>query len=162
MGHKTHTDMAARLRRIDTKIMPEPMSGCHLWIGARNTHGYGIIMIDYRTEPAHRWLYQYNLGVTLKPAPEECVLHRCGTRSCVNMAHLYVGTQKDNTADARRHGTYACFLPGERHWNVKLSDADVEALRGRYRTSGLSTRALAKEAGLSHVYLWQLVAGKKR
>lgn len=32
------------------------------------------------------------------------VLHRCGNGRCVNLAHLYLGTQKDNMADMRRHG----------------------------------------------------------
>lgn len=108
----THTNPEVRLARIMSKIEPEPMSGCHIWLGTRDPHGYGMILVGYKGERVHRWLYQQVHGVMLEPAPIQCVLHRCGNRACVNLAHLYVGTQKDNAEDARRHGTFAGFQAG--------------------------------------------------
>ena len=41
------------------------------------------------------------------------VCHRCGNERCINPEHLYLGTQKDNIEDAKRHGTYKA--PGRRN-----------------------------------------------
>ena len=60
--------------------------------GYARTHGDG----------AHRLAWVAANG---RPVPDGlCVLHSCDTPPCVNPAHLWVGTRKDNHADAVRKG----------------------------------------------------------
>lgn len=54
-----------------------------------------------RPTRAHRVAYHIHYG----PVPDGMfVLHRCDHPWCANPAHLFVGTQKDNMADAKRKG----------------------------------------------------------
>lgn len=91
---------------------------CWLWTGYITKLGvkggdHGIVCIHYRKVRAHRFSYELHVG----PIPEGLsVLHHCDVPRCVNPAHLYVGTQKDNIRDAvQRHR----HVPPK---NVKLAD----------------------------------------
>ena len=70
----------------------EPMSGCVLWMSARN-RGYGLFWLAGRSSYAHRvaWLLS---GQDL-PVDRE-LDHLCRVRCCVNPAHLRVVTQAEN------------------------------------------------------------------
>ncbi len=77
------------------------MSSCWLWEGARNTDGYGYLMVSGRYERVHREAYRVWIG----PIPEGLsVLHHCDTPPCYNPDHLFVGTQADNMRDAMLKG----------------------------------------------------------
>jgi hypothetical protein len=57
------------------------------------------------------------LALDGRPVPRGKVgCHRCGNPPCVNPAHLYVGTQRENMADAVAAGTIA---RGPRHGQFK-------------------------------------------
>ena len=90
-------------------MQPEPMTGCHLWIGGADPDGYGVISRQGRRgkqERAHRVAYELFVG----PIPDGiCVLHRCDTPACVNPEHLFLGTNLDNVRDrdAKGRGRYA-------------------------------------------------------
>jgi hypothetical protein len=70
------------------KIVEVP-SGCWVWTGACNSRGYGHFMVKTRgvgkNHLAHRAVYEFVVGVV--PARHH-LHHRCGTRACVNPAHL--------------------------------------------------------------------------
>jgi hypothetical protein len=80
--------------RIESKISPEPMSGCWLWTGyLAGGNGYGGITIENRQCLAHRVVYELLVG----PIPEGMELdHLCRNRCCVNPDHLEVVTKKEN------------------------------------------------------------------
>jgi len=75
--------------RIWARIMPEPMSGCWLWVGASSERGYGAlwdvaIASKRRAVIAHRYVYTTLVG----PAEGLDIDHLCRTHACVNPAHL--------------------------------------------------------------------------
>jgi len=70
---------------FDSYIMPEPNSGCWLWIGGRTSEGYGSVYRDGLSQPAHRTNWERHRG----PIPDGTTLdHLCRVRCCVNPAHL--------------------------------------------------------------------------
>lgn len=90
--------------RFERQVIPEPMSGCHLWIGSVNECGYGLISVGDRTRRAHRVAWILSRGAI--PAGK-LVLHGCDNPACVNVLHLHLGNYSDNMHEAvarDRHG----------------------------------------------------------
>lgn len=81
--------------------------------------GYGRFNCEGQKFRAHRFAYLISVGDI---PPDLVVRHRCNNRSCVNPAHLVVGTHRDNIYDQIRSGTLA---RGERCASAKLTAADV-------------------------------------
>jgi hypothetical protein len=67
--------------------------GCWEWTGYRDKDGYG----KYRTLLAHRFAYARAAG----NIPDgQVVCHSCDNPSCVNPAHLWLGSLSDNQRDS--------------------------------------------------------------
>lgn len=82
---------------FDDGYVPVTESGCWLWIGKVMKSGYGI----YKGRRAHCESYWRHKG---EIPPGMVVCHSCDTPSCVNPAHLFLGTQGDNMRDAAKKG----------------------------------------------------------
>lgn len=75
--------------------------GCQIWTGSVDQKGYGSIRINGASVGAHRVSWIRERG----PIPAGLfVLHRCDTPPCINIDHLFLGTQADNIADMVRKG----------------------------------------------------------
>lgn len=76
-------------------VMPEPNSGCWLWMGAINKQtGYGAFGKRRKVYSAHRISYEIHKGEI--PAGLE-IDHLCRVRCCVNPDHLEAVTSRENT-----------------------------------------------------------------
>jgi HNH endonuclease len=96
--------------------MPIPESGCWLWMGTWDRGGYGKISNREAgkkspvTHKAHRIFYAVMVG----EIPDGLfVCHKCDARSCLNPAHLFLGTNQDNINDMYAKGRWKRRAPLE-------------------------------------------------
>jgi hypothetical protein len=118
-------------QRLDHYTKIDPLSGCHLWQGARVTDGYGRITIHGRSYYAHRLAWTIKHG----PIPKGMdVCHRCDERRCMNPDHLFVDTHAANMADMKAKWEYRRRL-GVRQFRSHgglppdVSEADIAPIR---------------------------------
>lgn len=110
-----------KITPFEDRYMPEPNTGCFLWLGEVDKDGYGKLHVARTgTRVAHRIAWQRAHG---KIPCGALVCHRCDTPSCVNPNHLFLGSQRDNIRDAVRKGRMSS---GDRHYKRKKSDATLQ------------------------------------
>lgn len=82
------------LERLLDKVIPEPNSGCWLWVGGNDGKaGYGSIRVGRDKLKAHRVSHELFKG----PIPAgQTIHHRCNTPACVNPDHLQPMTFREN------------------------------------------------------------------
>lgn len=79
--------------------------GCHICTShCKDKDGYCYARINKKTGKLHRKLWIENYG----PIPDGMVIrHTCDNPSCINLAHLLIGTPSDNTNDMLERGRQA-------------------------------------------------------
>lgn len=84
--------------RFMNYALPEPNSGCWLWMAQIKPNGYGAFYDENQNLwYAHRYSYTVHKGAI----PSHLVVHhKCSVRSCVNPDHLEIITQSQNV----KHG----------------------------------------------------------
>jgi hypothetical protein len=111
--------------RFHNMYTPEPNTGCWLWTGTVNVHGYGKFALRKGSiDGAHRASWILHNGSI---APNLYVCHKCDVRSCVNPDHLFLGTCKENAQDMVRKGRHK---PPK-----KLTDDQVREIRQNRQSS---------------------------
>jgi hypothetical protein len=146
-----------RLRLFNAKWMPEPNSGCHLWLAGINEHGYGVFWNGERLEKAHRFALRAT-GVDVPADADVC--HDCDNTFCVNDRHVYVGDVFTNMADALERGRHRhpahC---GEAHYGAKLTEHHVADIRRRAARGELH-RLIADDYGVHKSLISHIKRGK--
>jgi hypothetical protein len=141
-------------------------AACWPWAGHIGENGYGIISIKGKGYKAHRVSYFLEHG---QVDNDRLVLHRCDVRACVNPAHLFLGTPKDNSQDAAKKGRNT-KLYGEQNGKAKLTRAAVLTIRRLCKRDGVYQKTVAKQFAVSEATVsyvinggrWgKLTAGKK-
>ena len=121
---------------FEEKFIPVPESGCWLWTSAHDSDGYGVATGGVR---AHRLSWYIHMGQIPKGL---LVCHKCDTPPCVNPAHLFLGSAKDNGADMARKGR---SIRGEKQNKCRLSEESVRMILA----SHLPSAELARRLGVT-------------
>jgi hypothetical protein len=175
--------MIAGLRaRFDAQTVPEPNSGCLLWLGHGDADGYGRIRFAGKAIRATHAAILLSDGEVPGGA---WVLHRCDNPGCVRRAHLFLGDHAANVADkvakgrqsrgARHSEACAANRPsgdrhysrtrpelvprGEQHASSKLTLADVSEIRAR-SSAGETYAALGRSFGVTPENISSIVRRK--
>lgn len=118
---------------------------CIIWTGVKDRYGYGKMVIGRREYRAHRVAFLHANGLESMPA-HIFVCHACDRRDCVNPAHLFAGTARDNTSDMIAKGRKAKVVDLD-HPNTKISHADRKKVRA-LRADGWTLTEIAKQFGV--------------
>ena len=130
--------------QILTNYNAVPYCGCHIWDGGLHTDGYGQVWFQGKNNHVHRLMYEFEKG----PIPEGmCVCHTCDTPSCMNIGHLFIGTQADNIQDCINKGR-AKRPRGSRNGNTKLTESQVIEIRTMLK-KGEAQNEIAQKFGVA-------------
>lgn len=165
----------------------EKTEGCWLWTGTRSSYGYGVIGCvkerGGRTLRTHRVSWELHFG----PIPDGLyVCHRCDNPPCANPAHLFLGTNSDNSNDkvvkgrtpkGDKNGAYThpesrpfgdrngsrrhpeARPRGSAYRSAKLTEATARAILDSF-ASGDTKAALARRYGVSETLIYNVVTGR--
>lgn len=143
-------------RRFWDKVDIRGDDECWLWQAERTPAGYGTFYINrHNKHPAHRAAYRMVNG---RIPHKHFVCHRCDNPPCVNPAHLFTGTQKDNMEDMVVKGRHRKGPPikGEANKMAKATDDVVRAIR-RESVAGAARDALQRKYGLSKATVHRII-----
>lgn len=126
---------------------------CWEWTGTRNQYGYGVFLLPgERPVRAHRYAYELTKGAI--PAGL-VVMHACDNPSCINPAHLSLGSRGDNNRDSTAKGRNSF---GERNGRGWLTTAQVSAIRSDARAQA----DIAKNYGITQSHVSRIKTGDVR
>lgn len=139
---------------------------CWTWTGALTKSGYARISLRGHNLRASRVAFYLKHGRD----PVGLVCHTCDNPKCVNPAHFFEGTPKDNTHDAiakhRHSGGKAIVeywkktpMRGEKHPIAKLTMEQAEEIRSRVR-AGAVPKHLCKLYGISDHAIYKIIKNK--
>lgn len=137
-------------------------TSCWIWKGVLDRAGYGVLQSRRISSghmvhvASHRLSWMLHFG----HIPDGMfVCHDCpgGDKiACVNPAHLFLGTPKDNTQDMIKKGRKPV---GERHANSKLTEQQVRDIRAR-RNNGEPCAPLGRDFGVTAMTVHGIGTGK--
>ncbi len=131
---------------IEERSIPEPMSGCWIWLLSTASHGYGNAFNGVTVVLAHRLSHEAFIG----PIPAGMLVqHSCDNRWCVAPHHLSLGTDASNAADKQAKGRAA----------KKLTARDVRTIAECVRL-GVESRALAARFGVTKSLVQKIATGR--
>ena len=118
---------------------------CWNWTGGHNGSGRAIIKLYGVQMVAPRVAYALHFGVD--PGDWD-VLHTCDNPSCVNPAHLFLGTPKDNAEDMVRKGR---FVASRGNTKIERASPEEELLLD----VSIPTTVAAKRLGVTPKTVWK-------
>ncbi len=93
------------MRVSRNRAVRDEIYGCELWIGSKNSNGYGTDWRDGRPRLAHYRAWEEKNG----PIPKDKVVdHLCRRRTCIALAHLELVSRNEN--DLRKSWAYRSQL----------------------------------------------------
>lgn len=89
---------SALKQKVLDRVTPEPNTGCWLFHGFHDSHGYPRVWDGKARRMA-------TASRVMVDAPDgKCANHKCHNPGCVNPDHIYTGTHAENTRDMIKAG----------------------------------------------------------
>lgn len=136
-------------------------NGCLIWKAGKYPNGYGMFWFESRNHSAHRWIYEYYNGEIGNNKLFVC--HKCDTPVCVEISHLFLGTQTDNLKDCyNKQRRVSPYGKGEKHPNSILTEEQVKFIKENYvpRHKDFGTRALSRKFNVGQKTISDLLNNK--
>lgn len=151
-------ERGATTARFWAKVDKRGANDCWPWLAGTDNHGYGKFWDGEHMGRAHRFSYRLANG----PFPNDLdCLHKCDNPRCVNPAHLFLGTAKDNHDDMVAKGRNSPPPPnqveGEANGLARYTNAQVREFRRLFAESDISITAFAKLHGVSFPTMWRIL-----
>jgi len=117
---------------------------CWEFIGRKDAHGYGHFETGTKTMRAHRYAYEISHDIIIPYG--KYVLHKCDNPSCVNPAHLFLGTQSDNMKDMDSKNRRGAMTNTDKisFAQTTISAENIIKIRKLLKTKKFSQRFMAK------------------
>lgn len=149
--------MANTIATFLTRYQIDPATQCWNWTRGKDWDGYGTFWFQNRQWRAPKFCFIFVKKEAL--APRNLVCHTCDNPSCINPAHLFQATAKENAIDCSVKGRKRPRR-GSQVSASKLTEALVERARA-LRKTGLTIRAIHEVLGkpLSYSNLAHAIAG---
>jgi hypothetical protein len=153
----TESDANRFWSKVDRSGGPD---ACWNWQGSVTAYyndfpGYGQFYLpNTRKHYAHRIAYEITHGVIPSGM---LICHHCDNSLCCNPAHLFMGTDKDNTRDMYSKGR--AKNPGR---TPKVSEDQVIEIVARYTDGGVTQTTLANEYGVDQSLISHIMHGRLR
>lgn len=146
-----------QVRRFWNHVAVSESRNCWEWLGGKFTDGYGSFKISKplrKSVRAHRYALSLKLGREV--APDKLACHKCDNISCVNPAHLYEGSPRQNSLDCSNRLRRPL---GGSHGGSKLSEEEVIEMRER-RSIGETLENLAHFYKVGSSTVQRITAGE--
>ena len=97
-----------------------PTDECWEWLGAKDGNGYGFVTSGGKRIFAHRLSFLIAHFFEIDTM-QLLVCHTCDNPSCINPAHLFLGTHLDNMRDKESKGR-------GNHYRLPLTDLQIQSI----------------------------------
>lgn len=156
MGCKNNIRYGATMEQIQYELLGRIVvdaRGCFNWKGWKCKKGYGTVVVNGKMKKAHRVSY----AVFRREIPDGLfVCHKCDNPSCINPAHLFLGTQLDNMRDCKAKGRNPFGETVARH---RLTEEQVKDIRRR-DWLGETHSSIAKLYGVGRPHVSGICSGR--
>ena len=132
-------------QRFWDKVEIIPFHPCWEWTGHQDKDGYGRLRANNKDLRAHRVSWEMHNKRHIPKGMQ--IMHSCDNPSCVNPAHLSLGTAQDNANDALSKGrTVGARLKQRTHcrYGHEYNEENTYMVMGRKRRCRICSATTAQ------------------
>ncbi len=140
-------------------------SDCWIWNGYFRSSGYGAFYNKGKIYRAHRVAY----AITHGSVPNgKLICHACDNPACVNPAHLFAGTAKDNIQDSVSKGRHSSSRGMGKKFtseyrpkrSYKLTETQVREIKALCQVKQITKKQIAEVYGVTPTQISRIASEK--